>query len=177
MNYLIEESTRIIAAQPTLLELEAPISICGDVHGQYHDLLRLFDHCGYPSDQNYLFLGDYVDRGKTGLEVISLLLAYKIKHPETFHLPRQPRVRVDQPDLRLLRRVQAQVQHQIMEEVPGRPQRIAFRGDRRREDLLHPWDYHPTSTHPTRSRRSRGRQTCRIAGFYAICCGRTRRRI
>ena len=88
MNYLIEESTRIIAAQPALLELEAPISICGDVHGQYHDLLRLFDHCGYPSDQNYLFLGDYVDRGKTGLEVISLLLAYKIKHPETFHLLR-----------------------------------------------------------------------------------------
>jgi len=88
INWLIEESTKIIGNQPALLELEAPISICGDVHGQYHDLLRLFDHCGYPPEQNYLFLGDYVDRGKTGLEVICLLLAYKIKHPETFHLLR-----------------------------------------------------------------------------------------
>lgn len=78
----------IFLSQPTLLELSPSVKIVGDVHGQFHDLLRLFDKCGFPPKSNYLFLGDYVDRGKQSLETILLLFCYKIKYPENFFLLR-----------------------------------------------------------------------------------------
>lgn len=78
----------IFISQPILLELCAPLKVCGDIHGQYSDLLRLFEYGGFPPEANYLFLGDYVDRGKNSLETICLLLAYKIKFPENFFLLR-----------------------------------------------------------------------------------------
>ena len=55
---------------------------------RYPDLLRLFEYGGFPPEANYLFLGDYVDRGPQGLECICLLLAYKIKYPENFFMLR-----------------------------------------------------------------------------------------
>ena len=81
IKFLIEKSNQIIKEQKMLVELEAPLHVCGDIHGQYYDLLRIFEHCGYPGEYNYLFLGDYVDRGKQSLETVCLLLAYKIKYP------------------------------------------------------------------------------------------------
>jgi len=77
-------SRDIMMSQPMLLELEAPIKIVGDVHGQYYDLLRIFEYGGFPPGANYLFLGDYVDRGKQSLECALLVLAYKIKYPVNF---------------------------------------------------------------------------------------------
>lgn len=85
---ICQTSREIFLSQPILLDLSAPVKIVGDVHGQFNDLLRLFDMCGYPPNANYLFLGDYVDRGKQSLETILLLLCYKIKYPENFFLLR-----------------------------------------------------------------------------------------
>ena len=89
IKFLIERSIIIIKEQKMLLELEAPLRVCGDIHGQYYDLLRVFEHCGFPGEgTQYLFLGDYVDRGKQSIETICLLLAYKIKMPTKVHLLR-----------------------------------------------------------------------------------------
>ena len=88
IKFLIEKSLPIIRDQKMLIELEAPLHICGDIHGQYYDLLRIFEHCGYPGEFTYLFLGDYVDRGKQSLETICLLLCYKIKYPDKVTLLR-----------------------------------------------------------------------------------------
>ncbi|XVF06017.1 hypothetical protein REPUB_Repub06bG0011900 [Reevesia pubescens] len=81
IRQLCVNARQIFLSEPNLLQLHAPIKICGDVHGQYQDLLRLFEYGGYPPAANYLFLGDYVDRGKQSLETICLLLAYKIRYP------------------------------------------------------------------------------------------------
>jgi len=88
IRFLIHQSKSIIEEQPMFLELQAPLTICGDTHGQYPDLLRLFEVGQHPPETNYLFLGDYVDRGKQSIETISLLLAYKIKNPVNFFLLR-----------------------------------------------------------------------------------------
>jgi len=88
ITLLCQAARDVFINQPILLELEAPIKIVGDVHGQYYDLLRLFEYGGFPPEANYLFLGDYVDRGKQSLETVCLLLAYKVKFPENFFLLR-----------------------------------------------------------------------------------------
>ncbi|KAF9688058.1 hypothetical protein SADUNF_Sadunf02G0157400 [Salix dunnii] len=95
--YAVEQ---IFMQEPTVLQLKAPIKVFGDLHGQFGDLMRLFDEYGFPSAAgdityiDYLFLGDYVDRGQHSLETITLLLALKaklmlsIEYPENVHLIR-----------------------------------------------------------------------------------------
>lgn len=88
IKYILTKSRSIFLDQPTLLRLSPPVKIVGDIHGQFHDLIRIFNSCGYPPYTNYLFLGDYVDRGYKSLETILLLLCYKIKYPENFFMLR-----------------------------------------------------------------------------------------
>ncbi|KAF3358934.1 Serine/threonine-protein phosphatase PP-Z like [Verticillium longisporum] len=85
---ICQRAREVLLTQPALLELDAPVKIVGDVHGQYTDLIRMFEMCGFPPSSNYLFLGDYVDRGKQSLETILLLLCYKVKFPDNFFLLR-----------------------------------------------------------------------------------------
>ncbi|CAN4111061.1 unnamed protein product [Withania somnifera] len=88
IRQLCVNARQIFLSQPNLLKIRAPVRICGDIHGQFQDLLRLFEYGGYPPAANYLFLGDYVDRGKQSLETICLLLAYKIRYPNKIFLLR-----------------------------------------------------------------------------------------
>ncbi|CAN8294983.1 unnamed protein product [Cochlearia groenlandica] len=91
---LCDSAERIFSSEPTVLQLKAPIKIFGDLHGQFGDLMRLFDEYGSPSIAgdisyiDYLFLGDYVDRGQHSLETICLLLALKVEHQHNIHLIR-----------------------------------------------------------------------------------------
>jgi len=89
-----------LKALPTLIDIDAPVktatdeaydhfTVCGDVHGQYYDLLNIFEMNGLPSKSNpYLFNGDFVDRGSFSLEVIVLFLSLKLVYPDHFYLLR-----------------------------------------------------------------------------------------
>ncbi|KAG5491529.1 hypothetical protein JIQ42_01432 [Leishmania sp. Namibia] len=78
----------ILMSQAMLVRTEAPINVCGDIHGQITDLVEIFKAGGLPPTSRYLFLGDYVDRGKYGTEVITVLLGLKVLYPKRMYVLR-----------------------------------------------------------------------------------------
>ncbi|GME95970.1 unnamed protein product [Ambrosiozyma monospora] len=85
---ILSLATAIFLEEPNMLNVPAPVTVCGDIHGQYYDLLKLFEVCGDPDETSFLFLGDYVDRGSYSLECLLLLYSMKINHPTTFFMMR-----------------------------------------------------------------------------------------
>ena len=88
LKELCEKAKEIFIEESNVQNVSAPVIICGDIHGQIYDLLELFKKGGDIPKSRYIFMGDYVDRGYNGVEVLELLLALKIKYPEHITLLR-----------------------------------------------------------------------------------------
>lgn len=87
---MLSTSFIIIEDEPNMIEIRDPITIVGDIHGQYYDFLKLLENetGGDPTNTTYLFLGDYVDRGSFSIEVMGLVLALKLSFPKTVFMLR-----------------------------------------------------------------------------------------
>lgn len=88
VRQLCAKFIEILQTQPNTKKLSAPITICGDIHGQFYDLQELFRVGGGPPDVNYLFLGDYVDRGYHSIETFLYLVALAVRYPDRVTLLR-----------------------------------------------------------------------------------------
>lgn len=88
VNFLCDLAKPLLLNDSSLLEISVPVSICGDIHGQIDDLIRIIKLGKCPPTTKWLFLGDYVDRGKYSLDVICFLLALKIQFPSHVFLLR-----------------------------------------------------------------------------------------
>mmetsp|Transcript_6909 Transcript_6909/g.9576 ORF Transcript_6909/g.9576 Transcript_6909/m.9576 type:complete len:525 (+) Transcript_6909:69-1643(+) len=85
---IVQSVSSVLQNEPNVLHLKYPITVCGDVHGQFFDLARLFNVGGDPKDTQYLFLGDYVDRGCFSTECVMLLFCMKMAYPKSFFMLR-----------------------------------------------------------------------------------------
>jgi len=78
---LCTKAREILVKESNVQPVKCPVTVCGDIHGQFYDLMELFSIGGMPPDTNYLFMGDYVDRGYHSVETVSLLVALKVRYP------------------------------------------------------------------------------------------------
>lgn len=78
VNMFFLQAKEILSKESNVQEVKCPVTVCGDVHGQFHDLMELFRIGGKSPDTNYLFMGDYVDRGYYSVETVTLLVALKV---------------------------------------------------------------------------------------------------
>ncbi|KAF9653553.1 Metallo-dependent phosphatase [Thelephora ganbajun] len=86
--YILERTTDLLSREPNLLSVPSPVTVCGDIHGQYYDLMKIFEVGGTVAENSYLFLGDYVDRGSFGIECLLYLYVFKLWHPNRVFLIR-----------------------------------------------------------------------------------------
>lgn len=82
------QAREILIEESNVQPVRAPVTVCGDVHGQFHDLMELFKIGGRPPDTNYLFMGDYVDRGYYSVETVTLLVVLKVRFKDRIHIMR-----------------------------------------------------------------------------------------
>eukprot|EP01064_Diplonema_japonicum_P025455 TRINITY_DN36887_c0_g1_i1.p1 TRINITY_DN36887_c0_g1~~TRINITY_DN36887_c0_g1_i1.p1 ORF type:complete len:303 (+),score=47.49 TRINITY_DN36887_c0_g1_i1:42-950(+) len=81
MKQLCRYVMEILIEEPNVVRVNPPVTICGDIHGQFHDLLELFKAGGDVPSTSYIFMGDFVDRGHNSLETLTLLLLLKARYP------------------------------------------------------------------------------------------------
>lgn len=87
-HQLLNDTLSMLKKEPNLLKLKDPVTVVGDIHGQFYDFVKMLDVGGDPENTKYLFLGDYVDRGSFSVEVVLLVYAIKLNYPKTVFLLR-----------------------------------------------------------------------------------------
>ncbi|TFK53556.1 Metallo-dependent phosphatase [Heliocybe sulcata] len=88
LREICEKTKEVLMRESNVVHISAPVTVVGDIHGQFHDLIEIFRIGGYAPHTNYLFLGDYVDRGLFSVETISLLTCLKLRYPDRVQLIR-----------------------------------------------------------------------------------------
>jgi serine/threonine-protein phosphatase 2A catalytic subunit len=88
VKLICEKVKEILTKEDNVQPVNSPVTICGDIHGQFHDLIELFKIGGMCPDTNYLFMGDYVDRGFFSVETVTLLICLKLRYPSRIYMTR-----------------------------------------------------------------------------------------